>query len=75
MDNLAVYRSKAVGKCMEDLDIKYIFNSPYSPETNPIEYAFSIVKRTFCALKTNQVVNGTNMPMLRMFEKSFAAVT
>jgi transposase len=75
MDNLSVHRSKVVGKCMEDLDIKYIFNSPYSTETNPIEYAFSIMKRTFCALKTNQVVNGTQMTMLRMFEKSFTSIT
>ncbi len=32
---------------MKDLDIIPVFNVAYSPEYNPIEIVFSLIKRTF----------------------------
>ena len=44
-DNLSVHRSNDVKERLEELGIKYIFAPVYSPELNPIEFVFSIVKR------------------------------
>lgn len=37
MDNLRVHHAKRVKEHMEKLGIAVIFNTPYSPENNPIE--------------------------------------
>ena len=44
MDNLSVHRSKKVLKVLDDCSIKYIFNLPYMPMLNSIEFCFSKVK-------------------------------
>ena len=44
-DNLSVHRSNDVKERLEELGIKYIFAPVYSPDLNPIEFVFSIVKR------------------------------
>ena len=36
--------------------IKYIYNVPYSPDYNPIEFVFSIVKRNFKALRAKKLI-------------------
>ena len=57
MDNLAVHRSKITKEAMEKLKITPIFNAPYSPQFNPIEFVFNQVKTSFRKLKTNDIVN------------------
>jgi transposase len=47
MDNLSVHKTLAAQKAYIKLNIKPIFNLPYSPEYNPIELVFSQVKRIF----------------------------
>ena len=47
MDQLAVHKSREVKPWYEKLDITPVFNVAYSPEFNPIEAAFSKVKRIF----------------------------
>ena len=47
MDNLSVHKTLATHEAYEHLDIKPIFNLPYSPDYNPIESVFSLVKRIF----------------------------
>ena len=42
---------------MEKLKITPIFNAPYSPQFNPIEFVFNQVKTSFRKLKTNDIVN------------------
>jgi transposase len=44
MDNSNVHHSKAVMACFKKNQIKTLYMSPYSPELNPIEEAWSIVK-------------------------------
>ena len=44
MDNLAVYRSEKSKAEMTRLGFKVIWNVPYEPEYNPIEFVFSKVK-------------------------------
>lgn len=47
MDNLAVHRSADVQKILQEKQLDVLFIPPYSPWFNPIEYAFSLVKREF----------------------------
>jgi transposase len=47
MDNCSVHHSKIVTKFLRDLSITAIFNVPYSPEYNPIERVWAIVKNQY----------------------------
>ena len=44
MDNLSAYKSEKSKVEMRRLGFRCIFNVPYSPEYNPIEFVFSKVK-------------------------------
>jgi transposase len=45
MDNLSVHKGERVRKLVEGRGCKLLFVPPYSPDLNPIEEAFSKVKR------------------------------
>ncbi len=47
MDNLTVHHSKLVQQFMKDRNIGVLFNVPYSPEYNPIELVFNLIKQSF----------------------------
>jgi transposase len=47
MDNLSVHKTNEVRDCCARLNIKEIFNVPYSPEFNGIECYFSLVKNNY----------------------------
>ena len=76
MDNLTVHKAKDVVKPLyAQLDIMPVWNVAYSPEFNPIESAFSIVKRHFCKTRLNQLVNRRGFNFERTIEESFRKVT
>ena len=54
MDNLSAHTSERSRAAMRDHGFKTVFNVPYSPEYNPIEYVFSIVKRNFKRLRAQK---------------------
>ena len=45
LDNLSVHISKEIKERMDELSIAYVYSPIYSPDLNPVEYVFSIVKR------------------------------
>ena len=45
MDNLSVHKTPAVKEVMADLNFTYCMSPFYSPDYNPIEYYFSMLKR------------------------------
>lgn len=45
MDNAAAHRSKKTREYMNNANIKYRYNLPYSPELNPIEMVFAKIKK------------------------------
>ena len=47
LDNLGVHRMNLTRQLCEELDIFLVFNESYSPETNPIESVFSVLKRHY----------------------------
>ena len=55
MDNLSVHKSEKAKAEMARLGFKYIYNVPYSPEYNPIEFVFSKVKQTFRTLRARKI--------------------
>ena len=58
MDNLSVHKSGETRSAMAELNIKYIFNVPYSPQFNPIERSFSVVKNHYKRARLNAMKNG-----------------
>ena len=74
MDNLAVHKTKAVAKVMEQLLIKPLFNVPYCPDYNPIETVFSQVKRDFKKQKLNSIQNKLNRSQEEMIKATFGKV-
>ena len=44
MDNLRVHTSREIADRMDELGFAYVFSPAYSPDLNPIETIFSLVK-------------------------------
>ena len=58
MDNLSVHKSSETRAAMAELNIRCIFNVPYSPQFNPIERDFSIFKNHYKRARLNAMRNG-----------------
>ncbi len=58
MDNLSVHKSSETRAAMAELNIRCIFNVPYSPQFNPIERGFSVVKNHYKRARLNAMRNG-----------------
>jgi len=57
MDNLKVHKTEGVRSLYKSLNIKPLFNIPYSPALNPVEACFSIVKNHFKKNRLRYLVN------------------
>ena len=57
MDNLRVHHTLDVKDLCAEYDIPLIFNLAYSPEYNPIETYFSLLKNLFKRAKLNCIAN------------------
>ena len=55
MDNLSAHTSARSKTAMKERGFRYIYNVPYSPDYNPIEFVFSIVKRNFRTLRARKL--------------------
>ena len=55
MDNLSAHKSDKSKAEMARLGFRCIFNVPYSPEFNPIEFVFSKVKQKFRSLRARKL--------------------
>lgn len=53
LDNFRAHKSKIVTESIKKTNNKFVFNIPYSPQTNPVEYIFSIIKRKLASKKVN----------------------
>jgi transposase len=47
LDNCTVHHSKLVSSFVKENDITLIFNVPYSPQYNPIEHYWGLVKNSY----------------------------
>ena len=55
MDNLSTHTSEKSKAEMARLGFRYIYNVPYSPDFNPIEFVFSKVKQKFRTLRARKL--------------------
>jgi transposase len=55
LDNLSVHHSKIVRQFMKDKELEVLFNVPYSPDYNPIENVFNILKQKFKKLRMSAI--------------------
>ncbi len=84
LDNACIHHSKIVSKFVKDKKINLLFNVPYCPEYNPIEYMFSKLKKIvrdsvnnnkLCSLTSN-IINAlkciTTNNLSNFFSHSFS---
>jgi transposase len=71
LDNLRVHHSNKVKDFCKAHDIPLVFNLAYSPEYNPIENFFSLVKNYYKRKKQNQLVKYEKFDGIKLIQESF----
>ena len=71
MDNLSVHTSDKAKEAMRSHGFRWIYNVPYSPEYNPIEFVFSQVKTNFRKLRAKKFMGLTNESHEALIAKAF----
>ncbi len=56
IDNVRFHHCKKTLKLITDTNNNYIFTPPYSPNNNPIEVVFSIIKNKFKKMKKENII-------------------
>lgn len=75
MDNLPVHRTSDVEEKCKELDITRIFNKSYSPDFNPIESVFSIVKNAYKRARLSNECRELDYDMGELINDAFERVT
>ena len=75
MDNLGFHKSDEVMDLYDELDIMPILNVGYSPDFNPIESVFSIVKNNYKRARMHSVVTGKYFNHFSAINKAFRTIT
>ena len=70
MDNLSAHKGERVRKLIEDRGCQLLYLPPYSPDLNPIEEAFSKVKRLLRVIGAR-----TRKALVEAIAKALDAVT
>jgi transposase len=70
LDNLKVHTCKAAQKILSSLDIVPIFNVPYSPQFNGIEYVFSQLKAAYKKILLEALVEGSNLDRVSLIRQA-----
>ena len=71
MDNLSVHRSKVVKQRLEELSIKCVFNSVYSPDFNPIENIFSVASHMIKRKRLDAIMVGVKLNLDEVIHECF----
>ena len=72
LDNAQIHKTKEVKKIMENSQHKLIFLSPYSPQLNPIENAFSKIKN---CVRTSLADSSDQRTLKEAIENGINAIT
>lgn len=73
-DNLSVHLCANTMKACRYLNIKMIFNLPYSPDYNPIEMVFSQVKKIFKSERLQKLANQQPFDSTAAADDAFYAI-
>ena len=71
MDNVRTHHSKILGKYINDKKKEIIFTPPYTPERNPIEKVFSVIKNKI----RNLNFENKNQKLEMMIKRSLKEIT
>jgi transposase len=74
LDNLAVHKTKEVLETYERLNIKPIFNVPYSPQFNGIESYFSLLKGEYKKRLMQKLLKGNKLNTVDLIKTSINQV-
>ena len=74
LDSLSAHKAKKVVAFAKENDIKLILSPIYSPDVNPIEWAFSKIKRVFKQLKLGCLVRGEEVVVRDLIKKAFFSI-
>jgi transposase len=74
LDNLAVHKTKEVMETYERLNIKPIFNVPYSPQFNGIESYFSLLKGEYKKRLMQKSLNDNKLKIVDIIKTSINQV-
>jgi transposase len=74
LDNLAVHKTKEVMETYERLNIKPIFNVPYSPQFNGIESYFSLLKGEYKKRLMQKLLKGNKLNTVDLIKTSINQV-
>ena len=75
LDNASFHRAHVVKDMAKELGVQIIWNVPYSPEYNPIEGAFSIVKNHFKRERLNAMLNDRIFSFQKGIQAAFKELT
>ena len=75
VDQLSVHRSKRVRERLEELSIPVIYNASYSPDNNPIENIFGMVKTKFRRKRLDDITTGKREDIHHNIIQSFGEIT
>jgi transposase len=74
MDNLSTHTSEKSKAEMRRLGFRYIYNVPYTPDFNPIEFVFSKIKQKFKTLRAQKLTGVTQDDHEALIRKAVKAV-
>lgn len=70
LDNATIHRAKLSRGVAEDLDIFFAFLPPYSPDLQPIEFAWKDLKRELAAkLDFDGMIDASGPTALKLFDE------
>ena len=67
LDNASIHRSKATVEHARSLDFTIVWNVPYHPEFNGIEFVWAIVKKKFRDLQLQRMLGTSPCLSFRQF--------
>ena len=74
MDNLSTHKSPESKKTMKELKFRWIFNVPYAPDYNAIEFTFARVKHKFRCLRGQMITGALHSTYEGIIDKSFKSL-
>ena len=74
MDNMRVHHSRVSKEAYKELDLTPIFNIAYSPQFNPIESVFSMIKSNYKKLLLKTLIQKNKVRTRHLITNAISAL-
>ena len=71
MDNLSLHKSKRSKERMDEMGFEYLYTPPYSPQYNPIEEVWSMIKRIIKKRRYDLIMKDQDFDLDNLVKQSF----